>query len=180
MARLVLVLVALAAVFGGAPAAGQQARVFTVYLVRHAEKAAEPRQDPPLTDGGRARAETLARMLGPAGIKAAYTSQFLRTRATAEPLAKRLGVEPVVLPIEMSATNPNQISEASIDAIAARLVERGENALVVGHSNTVPLVIQKLGGDVVPTIDERTFDDLFVVTVHAPGRARVAHLKYGD
>jgi len=29
----------------------------------------------------------------------------------------------------------------------------------------------------VPTIDDATYDDLFVVTVYAKGKAKVAHLK---
>jgi hypothetical protein len=36
-----------------------------------------------------------------------------------------------------------------------------------------------LGGDIIPTIDERKFDNLFVVTVYAKGKARVVQLKYG-
>ena len=30
-----------------------------------------------------------------------------------------------------------------------------------------------------PTIDERKFDDLFIVTVYAKGKARVVQMKYG-
>jgi len=36
-----------------------------------------------------------------------------------------------------------------------------------------------LGGDNVPTIDERTYNDLFIVTVYGKGKAKVVHLKYG-
>jgi len=36
-----------------------------------------------------------------------------------------------------------------------------------------------LGGDTVPTIDEQKFDDLFIVTIYAKGKARVLQLKYG-
>ena len=55
----------------------------------------------------------------------------------------------------------------------------GESVLVIGHSNWMPDVIRMLGGDTVPTIDEQRFDDLFVVTVYAKGKAKVAQLKYG-
>jgi phosphohistidine phosphatase SixA len=154
-------------------------KVFTVYLVRHAEKAAEPREDPPLTDAGRARSEQLARTLGPAGVKAVYTSQFLRTRATGDTVARTLGITATVVPIKMSAENPNAISPVSYDTLVAKLVERGENALVVGHSNTLAEIIKRLGGGTIPNIDEKAFDDLFVVTVYGKGLAKVTHLKYG-
>ena len=55
----------------------------------------------------------------------------------------------------------------------------GESVLVIGHSNSIPDVIKMLGGDVVPAIDERKFDDLFIVTVYAKGKAKVVQLKYG-
>jgi hypothetical protein len=80
----------------------------------------------------------------------------------------------------MSASNPREISQETIKEMAARVYERaGENALIVGHSNTIPEVIRGLGGDVVPTIDEKEYDDIFVVTVYARGKAKVTHLKYG-
>jgi phosphohistidine phosphatase SixA len=63
--------------------------VTTVFLLRHAERAEEPRQDPPLTEKGTARTQELARLLSTAGIKAIFTSQFARTKLTAEPLALR-------------------------------------------------------------------------------------------
>ena len=151
----------------------------TVFLVRHAEKADAPRQDPPLNDIGTARAKELARMLDGAGIKTIITSQFLRTKQTAEPLAQKLGLTAISMPIAMSPSNPQQVSEQSISEIVSRVNERpGENVLVIGHSNTVPEVIRMLGGDVVPTIDEKKFDDLFVVTILGPKHAKVAQLKY--
>lgn len=153
----------------------------TVFLVRHAEKATTPPEDPPLVEAGNARSQELSRILGRAGIKAIYTSQFLRTKQTAEPLAKHLGVASTAVQIKMSPSNPREISEQSIRDIVENIYRRaGDAALVVGHSNTVPLVIKMLGGDVVPTIDEKEFDDLFVVTVYARGKAKVTHLKYGS
>lgn len=151
----------------------------TVFLVRHAERADAPREDPPLLEAGTARAQSLARILGKSGIKAIYTSQYLRTRATAEPLAKQLGIASVAISLRTSASNPRVVTPESIQEITEKIYQRpGENALVIGHSNSVPDVIKALGGDVVPTIDEKEFDDLFVVTVYAKGKSRVTHLKY--
>jgi len=153
----------------------------TVFLVRHAEKADAPPADPPLNESGKARSQELARMLANSGVKAIYTSQFLRAKQTAEPLAKQLGLTYAPLSIKMSPTNPRQVSEQSIAEITDKIYERaGETALVIGHSNTIPEVIRLLGGDVVPTIDEKKFDDLFVVTVYGRGKAKVVQMKYGS
>lgn len=152
----------------------------TVFLIRHAEREDEPRQDPPLKKEGVARAQELARLLGAAGIKAIYTSQFARTRLTAEPLATKLGLTLTPISLKSNPTNPRQIAEESTTEFVNKVLERaGENVLIVGHSNSIPDVIKMLGGDVVPAIDESKFNDLFVVTVYATGKAKVTHLKYG-
>jgi phosphohistidine phosphatase SixA len=151
----------------------------TVILVRHAEKADAPREDPPLTKAGEERSQKLASLLASAGIKAVYTSQFLRTKQTAEPLAKQLGLTITTLTIQSKKSNPREVSEESIRLIVDKIMAHaGDTALVVGHSNSVPDVIKMLGGDVVPVIDEKRFDDLFIVTIYAKGKARVLQLKY--
>ena len=164
------------------PAQGDAAggKVTTVFLVRHAERAQEPAQDPPLTEAGRARAEALARLLSGAGVKAVYTSQFARTKQTAEPLAKLLGVPVNAVALSVKTDKPREVSEQSIRELKGKVEgHAGEAVLVVGHTNSVPDLIRELGGDVVPKMDESKFDDLFVVTVYAAGRAKVVQLKYG-
>lgn len=152
----------------------------TVFLVRHAERADEPRQDPPLTEKGVARSEALARLLSTADIKAIYTSQFARTKLTAEPLAKQLGVTATAISLKTSPSNPRAIAEESTKEIVDKIMTQVDgNILVVGHSNSIPDVIKMLGGNVVPSIDEKKFDDLFIVTVYENRRAKVVHLKYG-
>lgn len=154
--------------------------VTTVFLIRHAERADEPRQDPPLTEKGVARSAALARLLSTAGVKAIYTSQFARTKLTAEPLAKQLGVTATAISLKTSPSNPRAIADESTKETVDKIMSHaGGSVLVVGHSNSIPDVIKMLGGDVVPTIDEKKFDDLFVVTVYANGKAKVTHLKYG-
>lgn len=153
----------------------------TVYLIRHAERADEPRQDPPLTEKGTARSQELARVLANANIKTIITSQFARTKLTAEPLARKLNVTVTSISLSLSPSNPRMIAEQSTAEVTNKILERaGESALVIGHSNSIPDVIKMLGGDVTPVIDEKKYDDLFVVTVYAKGKAKVAHLKYGS
>jgi phosphohistidine phosphatase SixA len=152
----------------------------TVFLIRHAEKEDEPRQDPPLKKEGVARSQELARLLSGAGIKAIYTSQFTRTKQTAEPLAMKLGLTSTTISLKSNPSNPRLIAEESTADVVNKILQgSGENVLLVGHSNSIPDVIKMLGGDVVPTIDERKFDDLFVVTVYAKGKAKVTQIKYG-
>lgn len=152
----------------------------TVFFVRHAEKEAEPKQDPPLTKEGVARSQELARLLSTAGVKAIYTSQFVRTKQTAAPLASKNGLSAIVLTLKPNPANLRLIAEESTAELVNKILQRpGDTALVIGHSNWIPDVIKMLGGDVVPTIDEQKFDDLFVVTIYGKGKAKVVQMKYG-
>ena len=60
-----------------------------VFLVRHTERESEG-EDPPLVAAGEARAQALAETLRDAGITRIITTQWRRTRDTAQPLAKLL------------------------------------------------------------------------------------------
>ena len=176
---LVAVMMSLA-LFAQATIAQEEFKPITVFLVRHAEKEAEPKQDPPLTKEGVARSQELARMLGTAGIKAIYTSQFLRTKQTAEPIATKFSVSLTALTLKPNPSNLRLIAEESTAELVNKILQRpGDSVLVIGHSNWIPDVIKMLGGDTVPTIDEQKFDDFFIVTVYAKGKAKVVQLKYG-
>ena len=107
----------------------------TVILSRHAEKAAAPPKDPPLTEAGQKRAKLLASMLADSGVDAIYVTELQRTQQTAAPLAARVQVKPTVLPANDT--------EALVKAIRAR--QRGV-VVVVGHSNKLPDIIAGLGG----------------------------------
>ena len=56
----------------------------------------------------------------------------------------------------------------------------GQTVLVIGHSDTVPDLINQLGAGSVPVINDSEFDNLFVVKVFSQGRASVTRLKYGN
>jgi phosphohistidine phosphatase SixA len=176
---LILMLLA-TAMFCQPVVAQDEFKPITVFLIRHAEREDEPRQDPPLSKLGAARAEALARLLSTAGVKAIFTSQYARTKQTAEPLATKFGLTVTPFTLKTNPANPRQIAEESTAEVTNKILEHaGQSVLVIGHSNSIPDVIKMLGGDVVPTIDEKKFDDLFIVNVYAKGKAKVVQLKYG-
>ena len=113
MIRKILLLIAVLLLSQLALAQQASEPVTTVFLIRHAERADEPRQDPPLTEAGVARSQALARLLSTAGIKAIYTSQYTRAKQTAEPLAKQLGLSVTPISLKTSPANPPMIAEES-------------------------------------------------------------------
>lgn len=152
-ARMKLLLSVVTVLVLAAPAAAQQA----IFVVRHAERAdastgGSPMMvgDPDLSDAGKARAQALAATLKDAKITTIYTTQYKRTRQTAEPLAKALGIQPTV------------VAANDMPALIEKL-KGGGNALVVGHSNTIGQVVAQLGaGDPIKVADDE-YDNLFVV-----------------
>lgn len=178
--RVMSVLVISTAFASAMPGRAQSSfKATTVILVRHAEKQATPPGDPPLSTEGELRAKTLAHILGSAGVKAVFTSQFIRTRDTARPLAEAVGVAPVVVSVEPDPSDRRKISERSVRNLLDGIYQHeGETILVVGHSNTLGLVISALGGGGIAEIPETEYDNLFVVTVYEKGKARVTRLKY--
>ncbi|SPF52982.1 conserved exported hypothetical protein [Candidatus Sulfopaludibacter sp. SbA4] len=140
----------------------------TVILVRHAERAGGMGPEVGLSEAGRCRAQLLAGMLADAGVSRIYTSEVARTQETADPLAKKLGLRP-----EVVAAN-------DYDALLAKLRPGapGGVALVVGHSNTVPEIVKRLGGGTVAAIADSEYDRLFVVTITGENQASVVTLHY--
>jgi broad specificity phosphatase PhoE len=149
--------------------AAEPAATRTVILVRHAERASN-NGDLPLNEAGRERAALLARLLGHAGITHVFTSEMVRTKETAAPLAARLALAPVVVPV------------AQRDALVAQLdqLPGGSVALVVNHGGPIPELIQKLGAPAPAAIAEDQFDRLFVVTRGVSGAASVVEMRYGE
>ena len=145
-------------------------QVTTVILIRHAEKIIDPSNpDVDLSPAGQARAQELARMFGDAGITAIYATQYKRTQETVKPLADKLG---------LSVNVVNSKSTADL-LVKIGATNSGETVFVVGHNNTVPEIINALGGPKYPTIPESEYDNLYVVTVYRTGQAKVVRMKYG-
>jgi broad specificity phosphatase PhoE len=140
----------------------------TIILVRHAEKNAGMTPDVLLNPSGEERARELARALKDAKIGAIFTTEVRRTQQTAEPTATEFHLQPIVIPAK------------DIDALVSRLqaLPADETALVVGHSNTVPMLVERLGG-AAPAMSDAEYDRLVVVVTSKQGKPVILTLRYG-
>lgn len=128
------------------------AKPLTVYLVRHAEKTKD-RPDPDLTEEGQARAIWLADQFEAGDLDHIHSSDYVRTRDTAAPTADKLG-------LDIEIYDPRDL-----DAMAEMLLAGQGAHLVVGHSNTTPPLVEKLGGDPgTPIIEATEYNRFYVVT----------------
>ncbi len=145
-----------------------------VVLVRHAEKASDDPKDPSLSEAGQARAEALAVALEGLPLHHAVSTQYKRTQATAAPAAKAHGIEVHVKPVDAA----NSATYATDLATHIRQDHAGQNLLVVGHSNTVPELVEAFTGAKVEPMADTEFDRIYVVTLPADGKPRFVVLKY--
>ena len=127
-----------------------------IYLVRHAEKELDDSKDPGLTQEGALRAANLAVLLKSAGIERVFSTDYARTRKTAEPTARTA-----------SATIEIYDPDA-LEVVARDLLTLDRNALVVGHSNTTSQLVDLMGGDGgSPIVEEWEYDRVYLVQTDA-------------
>jgi len=135
------------------------------FIVRHAEKESPAAGstmvttgDPSLSPAGKARAIELREELKDDNISYIFSTNTIRTISTAQPLNNlRLATH-----IELYSS-----SRDSLDYFIQKLKSiRKGNSLIVGHSNTVDDIVNKLCGSIqVPSdLKETEYDNLFIVT----------------
>lgn len=179
--------------------------VTTVVLVRHAEKLIGP--NPLLAPEGRQRAEALVEVVSDAAVAGVYATNLCRTALTAEPLALELGVSIRVQTVtdsggleECGLAAPLAPLPAAVDSAEALADEilsaqRGHVVVAVGHSNTVPALLEAFGLEslcpgtfpladgecrIPDTAPDDEYHHLFVVEVPRwIGAPRLIHARYG-
>ena len=142
-----------------------------VYLVRHAEKITGENagRDPQLTQAGKLRAQVLAELLRDKKINFVHSTDYIRTRDTAAPLAALAGVE-------IEIYNPRDLEK-----LANHIKALGGRHLVVGHSNTTQEAAIALGSEATyPPINEAgEYDRLYKVQIKDEG-VRTTLSRYGQ
>jgi len=146
----------------------------TYYVVRHAEKADATSSDPVLSAEGGIRAVALKDSLLSKGIDSIFVSSMQRTQLTAAPLAVATGIAPVVIQASMPGTQ----------SLITRLkkITGNQSILIVGHSNTVPIIVDSLMRSPQHiAIPENDFDNFYQVKIkHSSSPKRTLQIKtYG-
>lgn len=137
-------------------AAPAQTPLRAVIVVRHAEKASTPKENPPLSPAGQERARALLETLRDAGITTIITTDQERTRMTAAPLAEVLHLQGQIVP-------RTERPEDDAAAIGAAVNQAGGTVLVVSHQLTIPRIIAALGGPPVATVCDVEFSNLYIL-----------------
>lgn len=111
------------------------------YLVRHAEKdtsvagATMMQANPPLSEKGIQRSTRLASLLEKENIDYIFSTNYIRTQSTAQPLATLIGKE-----IQFYEINKGTVFSDAIQ----QMPYLGKTLLIVGHSNTIPPLVNAL------------------------------------
>ena len=136
-----------------------------IYIVRHAEKDSVG-QDPNLTAAGLQRAIDLADYLGNKKIRNIYSTNTNRTKQTAGPISERKGLKIQVY------------ENDTLQKFLYRILESGNNALIVGHSNTSVRMLKELSlTPSITSIPEDDYDNLFIVTLKSRSGPSGFHLQ---
>ena len=174
--RLLLAAAAFASTLASVATAPLEAQAATsaptvVIIVRHADKAAEPANDPPLTATGVERAAALAEFLRDAQVDVVFSTNTTRTRETARPTAERFKVTPqLITGAGMAGMTASVVSLVKANA--------GKTILIAGHSNTVMPWIAALGGPKRPDLCDHQYDGIYMLVI-SEGGTRLVEGRYG-
>ena len=135
-----------------------QYKKLTVILLRHAEKDISEGADaanPELSAAGNLRAEKLVGILNKYQPDAIYSTDYIRTRATVRPLARKRNAMTLIY-------NPRTLNEME------KLIMSGKfkRIVVVGHNTTTPALANLLlKQDKYKPLAESEYDKIWIVKI---------------
>ena len=136
--------------------------------MRHAETSGLS-SNRSLSGAGQTRANNLSAILASVNLNNIYSTNYNRTKQTAQPTAINQSLNVILY-------NPSTLS-SFIDQVLDS--NHSKVALIVGHSNTTPDLLNLLvGSNVYNDLPETEYDNIFIVSVFERGRAEVLNLKY--
>lgn len=142
--------------------------IFTIYLVRHSEKDFSSNSyDPPLTRCGEQRSAFLDNFLKDVAIRAVYCTDHDRTKKTALPTAQSKELE------------IQEYSASDLECFSEMLIDRKQDALVIGHSYTTGVLAGLLVEEDIGDIDLDIYDRIYQVVFYKKcGRLHLLHSAF--
>ncbi|MDZ7806913.1 MAG: histidine phosphatase family protein [Gracilimonas sp.] len=139
-------------------------------FTRHAEKIKTDDPDPSLNASGKKRAYKLLTLLRHYDtIEAIYSTNYNRTRETAQPAAEHFE-----LPIRIY--NPKELKIFKDQIIENHV---GQTVLIVGHSNTTPALINLvLGEERIDQFDENDYSNMYIIRMKEGEAPFIKHYLY--
>ncbi|MBP6431414.1 MAG: histidine phosphatase family protein [Ferruginibacter sp.] len=143
----------------------------TIYLVRHTEK--DTGNNPPLTQAGFERAGDLMRYLQNKNVSKIYSTKYKRTNQTADSLKLAQNLTTIIY--EADTIGNDLVAKIKANG------DEGKTILVVGHSNTVPKLIRRLGVTTfaMQNLPDTEFDNLFILR-YKKRKVLFKGTKYGE
>ncbi len=140
----------------------------TIFVTRHADRYGTE-DDPALTPIGEKQAQSLAQLLSDANIRHIFTTELIRTKQTAAPLASLARISPVIV--------PQKDFDELIEKVRAAL-RTDESILIVGHRASVPRIVHALTGKDIAPLGSGEYGRLIAISMFPDGRTSVVTLRY--
>ena len=144
------------------------ADVTQIYILRHTEKADDNAEDPELSTQGIAHALYWRSVLQHTQFDQVFTTDFKRNIQTANLLTTE------------SSIRPELYYPMSFDVLKFINQIKGQRVLIIGHSNTIPDMVNRLIGETIyPPMSHENYDVLFIVTINKNGdtSSSMLHIK---
>lgn len=128
----------------------------TYFLIRHTEKdlSDSTNRNPDLTKKGVQRANNWAKILKDVPVDLVFSTDYIRTMKTASPIAKSKN-------LDIIKYDPKKLNNSDFQKIT-----KGKTIVIVGHSNTTPLFVNKIiGQEKFSPLSEDDYGKLFIIKV---------------
>ena len=142
----------------------------TFILMRHAQKLDDGTKDPQLSDEGKNQAEELSEWLhSKFDISAIYSTDYKRTKLTAEPSAEAEDLEIQIYDFQ----DPVGFLKNLLDK------NSGKTILIVGHSNTTPMFANIImGRKEFENLPDNEYGKIFIVKASELGNAHTQIIEF--
>ena len=142
-----------------------QSPVTQIYVLRHTEKVDATSEDPALSVAGIARAKYWKKVLQHIEFEQVFTTNFKRNIQTAELIS------------ESSSVKPELYYPLSFDVLKFINLIKGQKVLVIGHSNTIPDMVNRLIGETrYPPMSHENYNVLYIINIYENGDTNTSKL----